>query len=1561
MIRSVSYLLALAVFAITVESASAQVQTGTPQFGTFDGGPDVLDLANLNAHFTIPVRHKTGRAGMDFIFDLTYDSSVWAPVQSGATKVWIPPTSGAAPNVWGWQGLIPAGQSYVTYSMATTSSHCGPSGGSTYIQTVYSNLTYQDSSGTAHHYGGTIAYIQSPGGASCPPNGPQPATTTGISDNTGYTLYPTPLPSNINAYVTNTTGTIISPPVLSNPPAQQTPITTTDRNGNIVSSASGVYTDTLGQNALNVVYSASSNTTLSYVAPSGATAPYVVSYRTYTVKTNFGCSGVAEYGPTSNLFVDKITLPDGTFYQFSYEATPGGPAGDITGRLGSVTLPTGGVISYVYTGGSSGHITCADGSSSGFTRQTPDGSWTYARTLGTGSIWTTTVTDPQNNQSTHDFSGLYELQWKVFQGSTTSGTVLQNGVNCYNGNFTNCISTTLTPPITSKWAYRYFPSLANPAITATFYNSFGLLTEDREFDYVPTSTGVFLTDTGIVYAALGNGIVGLPQTITVIDDAGNTLSKVTNTYDQGTPTATSGTPQHIAITGSRGNLTTTASTVQGTTTLNQTFTYYDTGNVQTATDVNGAATTYSYAGTSCGNAFPTSVSEPLSLSRSFAWNCTGGVQTSVTDENSQVTSTVYSDPDFWRPHSTTDATGAITTITYNGQNSVESVLLFNSNASATDVLTTLDGLGRVHLQQTRQAPGSGNFDTVETDYDSLGRPSRVTLPYVGTAGQTNAAAPAVTTTYDAQSRPLQVSDAGAGSTTYSYPQNDVLVTVGPAPIGENTKRRQLQYDGLGRITSACEITGLTGGGTCSQNSAPPGSGYWTTYAYGPGNLLTVKQNAQAAVGSQQTRTYAYDGLGRLTSETNPESGTTTYVYDVIPSGCFAAGTSSPGDMTKKSDAAGNIVCPEYDALHRVWSVGSNTGCKRFGYDNGNVIGSRPSGVTVTNGLGRLVEAETDNCGAWPPTPITDEWFSYSNRGDVTNFWESTPHSGAYYNMAGTYWANGVLSSLNTPTYSMNWFLDGEGRVSGADLPLTSTIYNAASQPTQINFSSGDSDQFTYDPNTGRMTQYKFNINGQSDLGNLTWNANGTLGSLVITDPFNAANAQTCNYSHDDLVRIASVNCGATKWQQNFTYDAFGNITKTVPVGGTGNSFQPTYSTATNHITNIAGFTPTYDAAGDVINDSNHTYAWDGYLNPTTIDGVGITYDALDRMVEQNRGGSFTEITYSPTGFKMQLMNGITAKTDYVPLPGGAMLVYSASAPSGGYWIRHPDWLGSSRLASNPNRTILYDGAYAPFGEPYAQSGTTDLSYTQMNQDTSTGLYDFPAREYSTQGRWSQPDPAGFAAADPSSPQSWNRYAYVLDGPLGSVDPLGLCGGGPGGVTVSINGSVAGSGLFTSPPCPGGSGGDSGGSGGLGSGHDTPSLDAPPVNLPGGGGNSSGSNIKWLQTKVFFQALGRNFVDEFKPGGCVAAFAEGADKADFLGAIPPGQPFIEDAIKGTAATVAANYAATQALTVPLRSSVVRGILATGETAAAYVAPVYLLGLTVSGAIAEGKAIVNGTCH
>ena len=83
-----------------------------------------------------------------------------------------------------------------------------------------------------------------------------------------------------------------------------------------------------------------------------------------------------------------------------------------------------------------------------------------------------------------------------------------------------------------------------------------------------------------------------------------------------------------------------------------------------------------------------------------------------------------------------------------------------------------------------------------------------------------------------------------------------------------------------------------------------------------------------------------------------------------------------------------------------------------------------------------------------------------------------------------------------------------------------------------------------------------------------------------------------------------------------------------------------------------------------------------------------------------------------------------------------------------------------------------DSAYGPFGDVYAQAGASDESFTGMDQDTSSNLYDFPARELGIQGRWSSPDPAGIASVDPTDPQTWNRYAYVRNSPLNLVDPSG---------------------------------------------------------------------------------------------------------------------------------------------------------------------------------------------
>ena len=162
----------------------------------------------------------------------------------------------------------------------------------------------------------------------------------------------------------------------------------------------------------------------------------------------------------------------------------------------------------------------------------------------------------------------------------------------------------------------------------------------------------------------------------------------------------------------------------------------------------------------------------------------------------------------------------------------------------------------------------------------------------------------------------------------------------------------------------------------------------------------------------------------------------------------------------------------------------------------------------------------------------------------------------------------------------------------------------------------------------------------------------------------------------------------------------------------------------------------------------------------------------------------TEIVYGPDGLKLALMNAQALVKAFVALPGSGQAVYTNSGLA---YYRHSDWLGSSRLATTTSRTKYFDVAYAPYGEDYVNSGTTDLSFTGQTQDTlpavsGLGLYDFLFRRYHpVQGRWISPDPAGLGAVDPSNPQTWNRYAYVGNNPLNSIDPLGLdfdndCGG-----------------------------------------------------------------------------------------------------------------------------------------------------------------------------------------
>jgi len=238
----------------------------------------------------------------------------------------------------------------------------------------------------------------------------------------------------------------------------------------------------------------------------------------------------------------------------------------------------------------------------------------------------------------------------------------------------------------------------------------------------------------------------------------------------------------------------------------------------------------------------------------MTWNCTGGVQTSVTDENGQVSSATYaSDTAFWasglhnRPARKSEDLLLLSQLTYPTINDFAWFLTFNNGNSQTSDLRYSDSLGRVYVDQHEESPSSSTLDSVSYAYDSNGRLYSTSVPCAVGYGAI-CSTPKTTQTYDALNRSLTTTDGGNGTVTNTYTQNDVLVVQGPPPTGENAKSRQLEYDGLGRLTSVCEITTASGSGACGQKAAR--TGFLTKYTYDTVNNLTnVTQNAQST--SQQ--------------------------------------------------------------------------------------------------------------------------------------------------------------------------------------------------------------------------------------------------------------------------------------------------------------------------------------------------------------------------------------------------------------------------------------------------------------------------------------------------------------------------------------------------------------------------------------------------------------------------------------------------------------------------------------------------------------------------------------
>src|SRR5712692_5620755 len=1370
MIRPLHFLHLLILLALSIGPASAQVTTGTPPFGSFGGGPDVINLANLNSHIAIPVLHKPGR-GTNFTYDLSYDSSVWYPVGVSGSQTW------QYVNNWGWRGQTEVATGYITYSVTKTSCLVDPGPPrQTDIKTRYYNWTYHDPFGVPHNM--NIAVYDD---ATCLNQSDPYSQTSTVGDGSGYTMTADASPS---ATITSASGKIINAPLLSSAGAG----IATDRNGNKISvSTGGIFTDTLGMTALTVTGGAPNPLVFTYTAPSGANASYAMKYSSYTVQTAFGCSGISEYGPTSISLVSEIDLPDGSKYTFAYEQTPSVPA-NVTGRLKSVTLPTGGTISYAYSGGGTGvnGINCTDGSAATLTRTTPDGTWIYAQVKGTGAASTTTITDPNTptaNQTVIQFQGIYETQRDAHQGSI-SGTLLLTTNTCYNVSASPCNSTAITLPITQRAVITTLPVSGSATLqskSVANYNSFGVPTEIDAYAFgsgAPPTTAT--RKTLITYASLGN-ITAFRQTVTVKDGNNNVLGQTNYNYDETTPTAApAATPQLTSISGSRGNLT----SVQRCTVLSScssylrsTMTYDTAGQLLTATDPAGNQTSFNYADNffvdngsnplqtytplAPTDAFPKTITLPIIGAATFGYYIYSGQLAVSTDQNSNTSYSHFQDS----LSRLTSAYGPLvpgsTTVrpwslnVYAASDTQADTYLGITDVTASASCTycrhdqvLLDGLGRPITQSLMRDPEGTS--SVNTTYDQLGRVKNSSHPARSTASTTDGVE---TPAYDALGRSVKVthqdttfsqtfygaavSGTGVNTTQLCLPTTTYGLGYPTLFVDESGKKRETWRDGLGRPIEADE---------------PDSSGNLTSstcYTYDPISNLT-----QIVHGSQ-TRTYAYDTLSRPTSVTVPElansSGSNcsvTYAYD-----------NNSNVLTQTAPAPNQSSCTttvtitlSYDALNRLTgkTYSDSSPAVKYGYDGTALTGCStiPPTLTDPNPKGRM----TSMCDASGGT----SW-AHDAAGRILT--EKRTILGVTQTISYAYNLDGSIATVTYPSNKVITYTVSNAAPLTAAKDVTNTIQfaTAASYAPPGGLSGVITGQIS--GGFGGVTEsHTFNSSleytgtqATSSTGtamNLTLNYNLTGGDngTVTGITNNADTGRTQSFTYDPLNRILSAKSSATSgvdcWGQNFgpdgqaADDAVANLTKI----NSGTQTQPPCQfgmlsatvDANNHINTDSTYA--YDAAGNMTKDGSGTgysYTFDDENHLTIATGFSggpycYAYDGNGLRVAKKSNSNSTCSTGTVTKLYWRSIAGdALAETDgsgsatnaayseYVFFGGRRI---ASRNGSGGIFYYFADQLGSTRTITTGSGTgqtpgqLCYDADFTPYGQ--------EISYTARLQTTA---------------------------------------------------------------------------------------------------------------------------------------------------------------------------------------------------------------------------------------------------
>ena len=672
-----------------------------------------------------------------------------------------------------------------------------------------------------------------------------------------------------------------------------------------------------------------------------------------------------------------------------------------------------------------------------------------------------------------------------------------------------------------------------------------------------------------------------------------------------------------------------------------------------------------------------------------------------------------------------------------------------STAGITDIL------GRERI--TAQVGFEGSAIVAETEYNALGQVKRKTLPYF----DGNPKYWHQFTAYDLAGRStMELLPDGVTETETTYNGLSVTVTNG---LGQASTRTN---NARGELVTA----------TDADNED-------AHYRYDSfGNLREVEDTNGNKIIAE------FDIRGRKIRMNDPDMSPGTGANDV-----WKYEYNGLGELTKQTDAKGQVVTTTYDDLGRpkTRTESLGTDVTTWTYD------------TATKGVGKPATLGVTGADA------ISKSFAYDANGRPQS--TTTTIDGTAYTVEQTYDPSSRLDTITYPQrahdsgrFKVRYSYNAQSYQRDVRDDATNALYwqadmrDAAGQLEEFTLGNAITTSQRFDPETGLIeTIQSSSPLGVFDIQDYSYEFD-VIGNLKKRKDIDQGLTETFGYDNLNRLENATFDDGVNPpTTKSYTYDALGNIGTKAGISGTylygQNHAQCSNDVGPHAVTTAGGQQFCYDANGNMTDGYNftrqraRTLTWTSYNKPRSItEGPGaVTLDfyydeARARFKQVNSTGLTT--FYVGSLYEKQVTASQTTHVLYVRAGGSSVAIHREHDDNNAETrYIHRDHIGSITEITDETALLAEELSYDPHGKRreidwedalnQVEAVETARCFTGHEYLDDVSLIHMNGRIYDPDlGRFLSPDPF---IQEPANAQNLNRYTYVLNNPLSFTDPSGF--------------------------------------------------------------------------------------------------------------------------------------------------------------------------------------------